>query len=476
MDVSRSVLTQHNDNARTGAYLTETRLKPANVNRSSFGLLRSFSVSGTMSAQPLYAAGVVLGNSVKNVLYVVTRENYVYAFDVDAAAGAGGLIWQTHLVDKNGLTVAPLPGMNYGPHPCRQTTGNVGITSTPVIDPDRATLYLVFRTGFPPDEDPAHRSPQDHFESHHYLAALDVATGVSRQPFVEVQYAGFDANMQLNRPGLLLRDGVLYLAFAAPVCDSGGNPWLTAKQKPKTHGWIFAYRAADLHLLDAFNTTQHTAGAEIWQSGNGLSADAMGNVYAFTGNNGTEAYADVDNTDDRWVVANDPEHKTELGNSILKLRLGPGQKFLPVEHITAANWFRLDTGMRFPDDPDRGDGDTDLGSGGAVVLPNGRVMGGGKQGVLYVVDPSDMRGPRQVFQAFYNTWDSEIHPCDYDKQQANGPNIHGSPVSWRPAGANYALVYGMPEKDYLKAFRAFDDGSVDVLPFLSTKEFGVRSA
>jgi hypothetical protein len=294
---------------------------------------------------------------------------------------------------------------------------------------------------------------------------------------VKVIFQGFDANMQLNRPALLMLNGVVYLGFGPAVCDHGGNPYLPTWEKPKPHGWLFAYRARDLMLLDAFNTTKKTALAGVWQSGNGLAGDASGAVYAFTGNNGTERYNDVDNTDDRWILANDGSHITELGNSILKLRLGVGSRFGPAEHFTAGNWFRLDTGRRFPGDTDIGDdaGDSDLGSGGPVLLSNGMIIGGGKHGALYVIDPANMSQAKQSFQAFYNTWHPETHPCDYDKVQRNGPNIHGGPVAWRPAGTNYPLVYGMPEKEYLKIFKTLNNRHVDEHPVMTTLEYGIRS-
>src|SRR5204863_8731021 len=98
------------------------------------------------------------------------------------------------------------------------------------------------------------------------------------------------------------------------------------------------------------------------------------------------------------------------------------------------------------------------------------ISGGGKQGRLYVIDPAEMRNPqasRQGFQAFYNNWDHEISPCDYDKAQPWGPNIHGDPIIWKPDDVPYALLYGMPEKDFLKAFRVFSDGHIEEQPFLT---------
>ncbi len=485
---NESVLTQHNNNARTGAYLAETQLKPSNVNQVTFGPIYSLNVSGTISAQPLYAKGVFIDGKLRNVLYVATRNNMVYAFDANNTPSdpTNRLIWTREFKDNRGLGAAPLPGMDdagLNGHACGETHGPVGITSTPVIDPNTNTMYLVYRTGLPPDADPTHHNEKYRVEAHYWIASIDLRDGKDQQDPVEITFPEFDPNMELNRPGLLLLNGVIYLGFGLPVCDSGGNPWLNDWEKPKGHGWVFAYRANDLKRLDAFSTTQKTALGGIWQSGNGLAGETGSNVvYAFTGNNGVSKYNDIDNTNDTWIVANDPNHITELGESILKLRLGPDGKFVrPVEHFTAGNWYRLDTGMRYPGDPLLGikpkgasksdfvPSDSDLGSGGPVILPNGWIIGGGKQGRLYVIDPADMTHAKQGFTAFINTWRPDIDPKDYDKGQSYGPNIHGSPVVWHPNGANYALVYGMPEKDYLRAFKAYDDGHVDERPAMTTE-------
>ena len=490
------VLTQGNDNARTGAYIWEPKLTPANVNALSFGCLYSRHVDGQIVAQPLYVADLPIDGVQKNVFYIATRTNKVYAFDADNLDRnpASGMVWQRELRDTTLHTVfdpatrqesvfieeaAPLPGMEDGPHPCGQTHGPVGITSTPVIDPQTNTMYLVFRVGLPPDRDHSDAVYKKHPEyykvdAHYWLSAIDIRTGQDRLAPIEITHPEFDPNMQLNRPGLLLLNGVIYLGWGAVVCDSGGNPWLPYHQKSKSHGWIFAYRAHDLQLLDVFNTTQHTALAGIWQSGHGLTGDVDGNVYAMTGNNGTDCYNDVDNSGDKWILANDPAHLTELGESILKLRLGRNNKLI-VEHFTAENWFTLDTGSPSPGVPATGSGDSDLGSGGVVLLSNGWLLGGGKQGKIYIIDPKHMQNAKQQFQAFYNTWHPDRNPCDYDKDQSYGPNIHGSPILWHPVGVNYALIYAMPEKEYLKAFRIYDDGHVEEHPAMTTMEIGVRS-
>src|SRR5579864_639862 len=82
----QSVLTWHNDNARTGQNLQETILTPANVKQATFGKLATISVDGKVDAQPLYVPSLTISQSVHNVLYVATEHDSLYAFDADTFA------------------------------------------------------------------------------------------------------------------------------------------------------------------------------------------------------------------------------------------------------------------------------------------------------------------------------------------------------------------------------------------------------
>src|SRR5271165_1054934 len=148
-----SVLTQHYDNARTGANTNETILTPANVNTSSFGKLFSQMVDGYVFAQPLYVPGVTMGAGTKqagtthNVIFVATENDSVYAFDADTNSGANASpLWQITLLDAShgaaaGATSVPASDLSNG------VMGPViGITGTPVIDPLSGTLYLMGET------------------------------------------------------------------------------------------------------------------------------------------------------------------------------------------------------------------------------------------------------------------------------------------------------------------------------------------
>jgi hypothetical protein len=363
------------------------------------------------------------------------------------------------------LRAEALPHMDDGSDPCQQTHGLVGIVSTPVIDPDTDTMFLVYRTGAPLDLQRAHhkdntKDQPNHyrFDSHHWLVAINLATGQNRHPAVEIEAPNFDPTVQLNRPALLFKKGRVYVAFGAAVCDHGGNPYRGDDSTP--HGWVFAYDAKDLSQQAVFTTANDSAEvnktiiAGIWQSGNGLASDSTGNVYAFTGNNNTENQND----------------KTDLSESILRLTKDLAS---PV-HI------------RVPEakDLDQSGNDGDLAAGGPVLPFDNVLVGGGKQGVLYsILNPAngDWNVSRlKPFQAFHNTWDPSIPPpagCRNDSppppisaygNQAVGPNIHGSPVVFHPAGINDAFLYAMPEKDYVRVFRVRPTGTIDPCPVKTT--------
>src|ERR1035438_9029739 len=207
-----SVTTWHYDNARSGANPNETILTPQNVNSEEFGELFTQPVDGAVIGQALYLPGVTIaGAGVHNVVYAVTMNDSVYAFDADSATGNNASpLWQTSFL-INGATTVPIALQG-----CGSTTQwtEVGIVSTPVIDPVSGTLYVVAKT-------------YENSASVHRLHALDVATGREKtgSPIVitaSYEFAGqnniFQDAMQVNRPALLLENGNLYIAFGSNGC------------------------------------------------------------------------------------------------------------------------------------------------------------------------------------------------------------------------------------------------------------------
>ncbi|PYV39521.1 MAG: hypothetical protein DMG06_22945, partial [Acidobacteria bacterium] len=385
------VLTQHNDISRTGANLSETNLTVFNVNVNQFGKLFSRTVDGQIYAQPLYVPNVTVPNKgTHNVIYVASMNNSLYAFDAD---------------DPNAS--APLWQINLGPPvPYQDTTGYtdinpvIGITSTPVIDPSTNTLYCVAKT----------RENSNYFQRLH---ALDLASGQEKfggPAVIQASVPGtgdgnvngtvtFSPLRQLNRPGLLLLNGVIYLAFG-----SHGETF-------PFHGWVLAYNATTLQRVAVFNSTPNGGLGAIWQSGQGLVADASGYIYLMTGN-GSFNY----NTGGK-----------NLGMSFVKLST---PALAVVDWFTPYNFSTLNGG------------DTDLGNSGPLLIPGTNlVLGGGKEGVFHLLNRSNMGH----FQAGSN---SQI----VQNFQVTAGHIHGSPVYWNSPNQG-PLVYVWSETDYLKAFK-----------------------
>jgi hypothetical protein len=259
------VVTWHYDNARTSANSNETLLTPANVNKVSFGKLSTKPVDGFIVGTPLYLPNVSIpGKGVHHVVYVATLHDSVYAFDADNTSTAP--LWMTSILSLSptGATTTPITIKKSA-----NTTGwsEVGIVSTPVIDPVGGTLYVVAET----------------YESgvvRHRLHALDVTTGQEKLGGPVLITASYTLNgvitkfrdlYQLNRPGLLLANGNIYIGWGSNCCNA------------YSQGWVLSYNATTLQPEGAFTTEPGKELASIWQKGAGLSADSNGYIYAETG-------------------------------------------------------------------------------------------------------------------------------------------------------------------------------------------------
>ena len=402
-----SMLTQHNDNNRTGANLNETSLTTSNVNVSQFGKLFARAVDGHLYAQPLYGPGLVISGTTHNVVFVATMHDTVYAFDADDPAAAAPL-WQVSLGTSAPITYT-LPntttvGHDFGPPNYQDIAVEVGIVSTPVIDPNTHTLYVVALTKEP-------NPPTCPCQYAHRLHALDLATGAEKfgGPVVisgTVSGQGWDnvngslifsSTQQLQRAGLLLNNGIVYIAFAS---YSDWTPY---------HGWLMGYNATTLQQVSIFNASPNSELGGIWQSGQGPSADSAGHVYLLTGN---ALYSPT---------------VGDYGDSFLKLDpSGVVTSLLPViDSFTPYDQANLDMN------------DLDLGSAGALLIPSTNlILGGGKSGKLYLLNGLDMgdyqQGPGgtdRVLQSFQAT--NIIN---------NTGHIHGTPVFWNsPSGPRFYL-------------------------------------
>ena len=246
-----SVLTQHNNDARTGANLQEVLLTPSNVNTKQFGMLFRRIVDDQIYGQPLYVANVKLRGGTHDLVYVTTVNNSVYAFDANDAA-ASEPFWHVNFGTP--------PTIYDGKYGCSDMVGNMGIIGTPVIDAQEGTLYVVAAT----------RVGNGFIQRLH---ALDLATGADRAASpVTITAPGFHPLMQSQRPGLLLSHGTVYVGYASH-CD-----------KEPYHGFLISYNAKSLQQTGVFNTSPQGNAASIWQFGQAPAVDADGNIYVVTGN------------------------------------------------------------------------------------------------------------------------------------------------------------------------------------------------
>jgi uncharacterized protein (TIGR03437 family) len=391
-----SVLTYHNDLARTGQNLNETILTPSRVSSGRFGQLFSAAVDGQVYAQPLYVSGVVIpGKGIHNVVFVATEHDSVYAFDADNLLAAP--LWHVSFLNAaQGETAASAADLE-----CESIAPEIGITGTPVIDQSTGTLYVVAMTE-PSKDTYVHR-----------LHALDVTTGAEKPGSpVEIQASvpgqgdgtttvQFRPWLYKQRAGLLLLNGVVYTAWSSH-CD-GGN----------YHGWLIGYDARTLQLAAVYVSSPNWEAGSFWQSGAAPAADTNGNIYVIAGNGTFDA--DTGGSD--------------LAESVIKLSTLNG--------LSAADYFA-------PFNADLlSEKDIDLGSSGALLLPDAvgtpahphLLVSGSKEGRIYVLD-------RDNLGHFQSGSDSQIVQSLLGSV---GP-LYGIPVYFNDA------VYFAAQDDAIKAF------------------------
>jgi hypothetical protein len=391
------VLTQHNDNTRSGLNANETLLTPANVNVNSFGKLFTQGVDGIIVGQPLYASNVLMNDGLlHNVVYVATQHNTVYAFDADSTQGNNASpLWSVSL--NNGGTSDPIA--DYGCTGTHYT--EIGITSTGVIDPGKTTLYLVAKTVTGTGVNAVRN-----FSLH----ALDITTGneLLGGPVIITGTAPssngsgtFKPIYQLQRPALLLQNGVLYIGFGGNGCDVYAY-----------NGWLFAYNSQTLQQESAFLVTPDGARASIWQGGSGPAADEDGYIFVATANGTYDG----------------PAGGNDFGDSVLKMGWN-GSVFGVLDFFTPYNQLQLSQQ------------DLDLGSSGPLVLPDQpglyqhELVAGGKQGTLYLINRDE---PGQ----FNANTDSAIQSIP----GAVASEMAGVPSYWNSS------VYVGGDVDYIKQY------------------------
>ena len=414
-----NVLTYHNDLARTGQNLSESTLTTANVKSASFGLVGNLSVDGGVDAEPLYASNLTLAGGVHNVVYVVTENDSVYAFDADTFAQ----LWHVSVLGANETA-----SDNRG---CNQVSPIIGITSTPVIDLSAGTHGEIFLVAMSLDSSGNY---------HQRLHALDLTTGaeISGSPTtIQATFpmtsgtTTFDSKQYKERAALLLLNGVIYTTWASH-CDDG----------PYT-GWIMAYNETTLQQSSVLNVTPNGGDGAIWMAGDGPAADSSGNIYFLDGN-GT--------FDDTLNSNGFPEHG-DFGNGFIKLSTAGNS-------LTVADYFTM-----FNTDAESNE-DQDLGSGGEMLLPDVQdtqsntwhlAVGAGKDGHIYVVN-------RDLMGKFNTSNDSAI----YQEIDSNGL---GGGVWSVPAYFNNVVYYGAVG-DHLRAFSIANAKLATPASSLTAESFG----
>jgi hypothetical protein len=406
------VFTYHFDKARTGANTQETVLSPSNVNANQFGKLFSYATDGWVIGNPLYVANVnIVGVGYHNMLFAATSHDSVYAWDADGLSTQP--LWQVSFINPaNGVTTVPLSDIG-GKAP----GGEVGIASTPVIDPSTNTMYVLAQT-------------KENGSFIHRLHALDITTGQERfnSPVAinaTVPGTGDDTDGNGNvpfisqhhyqRPALMLNNGNVYVCFGSHY---DLRPY---------HGWVMVYNASTLQRVSVINVTPNGNEGGVWQSGGGPSADNNGNVFVPIANGTFDASTGG----------------SDYGDTVLKLSVGP-------QGLSVTDWFTPYNQAYLQST------DLDLGSSDAIVLPDEAgssthphlLLTAGKQARIYLLD-------RDNLGHYRTTSDSQI------VQSVSG-QLSTSEFISTPAYWNH-YVYFQSWNDVLKAF-SINGGALSSTP------------
>jgi hypothetical protein len=424
----KGVLTWHNDNERTGRNPSETTLTLKNVNVNTFGKLFVLSTDGLVDAEPLYVPNLTINAGTHNVVFVESENATVYAFDADN----GSPLWQITALETNETASDN--------RSCGQVTPKIGITSTPVIDMSsgpNGTMYLIAMS----------RDSKDNY--HQRLHALDVTTGAEEfgGPIdISAKFPGtgdnsqggfviFDPAQYKERSGLLLLSHTIYTGWASH-CDD----------RPYT-GWLMSFDETTLAQKSVLNVTPNGNEGAIWAAGAGLAADTAGNIY----------FDDANGTFDTTLDPNGFPINGDYGNGIIKVSTKK-------KKMVVADYFNMFNTVS------ESNGDQDLGSGGAMVVPNIKdssggvhqlVVGAGKDQNIYLADRTNMG-------KFNPSNNSQIY------QELSGA-LAGSVFS-SPAFAPGTIYYGSVG-DNIKAFTFNSSAKLNSTPqSKTTTSFGYPGA
>jgi uncharacterized protein (TIGR03437 family) len=365
-----SVLTSNYNNERNNWNPQESVLTPASVNPSNFGKIGSFPVDGQIYAQPLYVSGLQIpGAGTRDVVYIATMHNSVYAIDAGAPQSTTPL-WTVNLGPS--LPSSEIPNFT-------DIVPEIGILGTPVIDLGRGAIYVVAETF--ENKTPVFRiHALSLADGHEMFSGPTVITANVRGTGDGGDTVTFDPRQHLQRPGLALVNGVVYAGFGSH------------RDEYNWYGWLLGYAASDLrNQIAKWNATPNGSGGSIWQCGRAPAIDAAGILYLVTSNG-------------------DYDGQANLGESFVKLST-PG--------LSVLDWYT-------PNNVDELNlHDWDVGSSGAILIPNlNLVVGVGKSGELFAVNRNSMghqsaNSPTQRVQASnyplfsMALWNSDQGPIVY---------------------------------------------------------------
>ncbi len=315
-------------------------------------------VDGKVDGEPLYLSGITVpGKGIHNILYLVTEHGSVYAVDADT----GTSLWQVSTLQPGETTSDS--------HGCSQITPEIGITATPVIDRKAGANGTIYVVAMSKDTSGTY---------HQRLHALDVSTGAEEfggPQNVQASFPGtgdnssggkviFDPGQYAERAGLLLLNGVIYMSWTSH-CDI----------RPYT-GWIMGYDENNLAQVTVLNVTPNGNEGSFWMSGTAPAADSSGTIYAL----------DANGTFDATLTPSGFPSQGDFGNAFLKISTANKQ-------LAVADYFEVSN------QSSENRSDEDLGSGGALVLPDMQdgsgqtvhlAVGAGKDGSIYVVNRDSM--------------------------------------------------------------------------------------
>lgn len=392
-----NVLTERNDTGRTGANLLETQLNVTNVTPAGFGKLWSYPVSGSVQAEPLYVSSLTVNGAAHNVLFVATMNDQVYAFDADSKSPKP--LW--HVKFPTQLTapvIRPVPIKTITGNNFLNIVGNVGITSTPVIDLAGHTMYLVART----------------LEGSNFvqrLHALDITTGAEKFGGPVVITASVKGNGAGSSNGVLafnpqIQNQRVSLALANGQVLIG---WGSHEDFWNYHGWFMAYDMTSLQQKSVYCVTPNGAMGAIWMAGHAPVIDSAGNAYVMTGNGS-------------W------DGSSNFGESFLK--------FSTSGALALSDWFTPDNYQ------DLNNRDADLGSSGPMLIPGTDLLvGAGKDGLFYVMHTGKLghmvNGNGQIVQVLDH----------------HGREVKGGAVFWNRGSAGSSALYVWTDNTTARAYR-----------------------